>query len=669
MNTTAAESAAKDYLLDAFERMALIRAFETKVQELSDSKPPKVAGSIHLCAGQEAIPVGARDALKEDDAVVCTYRGHGWALEFGISPRELMAEICHRQAGINGGRAGSALVMAPERGFIGENSIVGAGAPIANGVAMAFARAGKGQIVLVSFGDGAMSQGALHEAMVFAAARQLPVIFLCENNGWSEMTPTDRIARVERLAMRARGYGIPGATIDGDDPLKVRDTLAVAAEQARNGKGPQFVECTTHRLWGHYNRDIEHYRPKADREAATAADALVRLRRTLVDGGVANDTELDDTSAEIGERISRLAEEVLDLPEPDPATARDHVLGAAGEVKELNGAETREMTLQQALNSALKSELEANEKVLVFGEDCGEAGGIFGVTRNLQREFGEDRVFDTPIAEAAILGAGLGAAMKGLRPVVEIMWADFMLVALDQIVNQAANIRYVTRGEATAPLVIRTQQGVTPGSCAQHSQSLEALLAHIPGLRVGLVSTPQDGFDMLRAALACQDPTVLIEARSLYQIKGEVDSTHTQSRAHGALMRRKGTDGLMISWGASVHACLDACQRLSGNGHDVAVLDLRWLSPLDTAAIDAAVAACNGPIMIVHEANLTGGFGAEIAAGINERVRPGRPVTRFATPDVRMPASPALQSALLPTGEAVSEEFEKRLQPVAGSKN
>lgn len=669
MSTIAAESAAKNPLIEQFEHMAFIRAFETKVQELSDSKPPLIAGSIHLCAGQEAIPVGARAALNDDDAVVCTYRGHGWALEFGITPRELMAEICHREDGINGGRAGSALVMAPERGFIGENSIVGAGAPIANGVALAFVGAGKGQVVLVSFGDGAMSQGALHEAMVFAAARSLPVIFVCENNGWSEMTPTDRIARVDRLAMRARGYGIPGATIDGDDPARVRDTIALAAERARNGGGPQFIECKTHRLWGHYNRDIEHYRPKADQEAAIVADALARLRRTIIEDGVASESELDARSARIGEGIERLAEEVLAFPDPDPTTARDHVLGAVGEIRELSSADTKEMTLQQALNTALEMELEADETVLVFGEDCGEAGGIFGVTRNLQRKFGEDRVFDTPIAEAAILGAGLGAAIKGLRPVVEIMWADFMLVALDQIINQAANMRYVTRGGTMAPLVIRTQQGTTPGSCAQHSQSLEALLAHIPGLRVGLVSTPQDGFDMLRAALAGNDPTVIIEARSLYQTKGEVDSAGAQLRAHGARLRREGADGLIISWGAAVNSCLDACGRLAGNGHDVAVLDLRWLSPLDTAAIDTAVASCNGPIMVVHEANLTGGFGAEIAAGINERVRPNRPVTRFATPDVRMPASPALQSALLPTGEAISEEFGKQLQPVGGSKN
>ncbi|HEV2008145.1 MAG TPA: thiamine pyrophosphate-dependent dehydrogenase E1 component subunit alpha, partial [Burkholderiales bacterium] len=274
---------ARDFLLGAYRRMQMIRTFEQRVLQLSRGDAPEVVGSVHLCAGQEAIPVGALAALRPDDRVVATYRGHGWALESGITPDELMAEICHREAGINGGRAGSPYVTAPQRRFIGENSIVGAGGPIACGVALAAQVQGSGRVAIVSFGDGAMSQGALHEALIFAAARDLPVIFICENNGWSELTPTAKIARIERLARRSLGYGIEGVTVDGCDAVVVRDAVAQAAERARAGNGPTLIECKTVRLWGHYNRDIEHYRPLSDKKNAAERDPITKLRATLID--------------------------------------------------------------------------------------------------------------------------------------------------------------------------------------------------------------------------------------------------------------------------------------------------------------------------------------------------------------------------------------------------
>jgi 2-oxoisovalerate dehydrogenase E1 component len=306
-----------------------------------------------------------------------------------------------------------------------------------------------------------------------------------------------------------------------------------------------------------------------------------------------------------------------------------------------------------AVNSALRDELADRPEVVVFGEDIGVAGGVFGATRRLQNEFGPERVFDTPIAESAILGGAIGLAMQGFRPVVEIMWADFMLVALDQLVNQAANVRYITRGEVTLPLVVRMQQGVTPGSCAQHSQSLEALLAHIPGLRVGLPATPQDAYSMLRAAVAEDDPCILIESRALYQEKGplvpEADSTIGGARIHG-----QGSDAAIITWGRMVHAALAAADTLSGEGISSTVVDLRWLSPLDEQALEEAVDRC-GRVLVVHEANFTGGFGAEVAARIGDKLFTSldAPVQRLASPDVRYPSAPNLQEVLLPNSNAI----------------
>ncbi|MGD9768478.1 MAG: thiamine pyrophosphate-dependent enzyme [Pseudolabrys sp.] len=642
--------------LHAYRRMHFIRMFEQRCMDLSAAKA--VAGSIHLCAGQEAVPVGAAAALKSGDAVVCTYRGHGWALEFGITADDALAEICHRATGINGGRAGSALIMAPWRGFIGENSIVGAGVPIAAGVAMAEQSRKTGAVAVVSIGDGATSQGGLHEGIIFAAARKLPLLIVIENNEWSEMTPTQNIVGIDRLARRASGYALPGVTIDGTDPMAVRETIAIAAERAREGQGPSLIECRVPRLWGHYNGDIEHYRPKADRAAAGERDPIVLLSKRLMETGAATADELTAICDDNERAIADLARQVVAAPLPDIATARDHVVSSLAAAPSSGSASSeRELTYIQAVNTALADELRGHDTTLVYGEDCGHAGGIFGATRDLQRQFGTDRVFDTPIAESAIMGSAIGAALRGMRPIVEIMWADFMLVALDQIVNQAANVRYLTAGRAAASIVIRMQQGATPGSCAQHSQSLEALLCHIPGLRVGLPSHPQDAYDMLRAAAACDDPVVIVEARSLYQRCVLVRTGGDLQQAQGSRWRNRGSDVTIICWGTSVFRALEAADQLKQEGTSAGVLDLRWLSPLSDDDLLDAVVAGNGRVVIAHEANLSGGVGGEISARLHERYgdKLRAPVRRVGAPDVRIPASPVLQAALLPNADKIIE--------------
>ncbi|HEX3940036.1 MAG TPA: thiamine pyrophosphate-dependent enzyme [Acidobacteriaceae bacterium] len=660
------------HLVALLREMLLIRELERRTLELSGRTPPLVIGSAHLCAGQEAVPVGALAALRKDDQVVATYRGHGWALASGLSPLEVFGEICHRSIGVNQGRGGSAYMMAPERRFIGETSIVGAGVPIACGVAMANALRANGNVAVVSLGDGAFNQGATHEGLAFAAARSLPLLILCENNGWSELTATDVTFKVSRIAQRAGGYGIPGVTIDGADPVVVRDTIAQAAERARGGAGPALIECRVPRLWGHYNRDIEHYRSKEDRDQAQARDPIQSFAAKLIASGALTQEAFQSLAASVEAEMGEIQERVLQSPPPDAAIAARHVWAenAPGRPSShrLAGspspaAETKTISYIQAVNEALSRELETRPEVVVYGEDVGRAGGIFGATRGLQKRFGEARVFDTPIAESAILGAAVGAAITGIKPIVEIMWADFMLVALDQIINQAANVRYVTGGKSAAPIVVRTQQGVTPGSCAQHSQSLEALLAHIPGLRIAVPSTPQDAYGILRTAAAADDPCVIFEARSLYQSTAEVTLSDEIEPMGKSRLHRKGRDIAIVTWGTMLRTALEAAAKLAEEGVDVAVLDLRWLCPLDQDGLREAVEMAAGRVVVLHEANRTGGFGAEIAARLHESLGRQRAldVTRIAAPDIRVPAAPNLQRALMPGPEQVVAEVRRRM--------
>lgn len=343
------------------------------------------------------------------------------------------------------------------------------------------------------------------------------------------------------------------------------------------------------------------------------------------------------------------------MPQPDPATAGDHLYGEPVVASERAGGTRAELTYQRALNLALKTELEERPEVLLFGEDVGFAGGIFGVSRGLQKQFGPERVFDTPISEAAILGSAVGASLEGMRPVAEVMWADFLFVALDQIVNQAANVRYVNRSRLSAPLTIRMQQGVTPGSCAQHSQSIEAVLAHIPGVKVGLPATAQDAYDMLRAAIADPDPTIVVEHRSLYQETGTVDTGGVAQRAEGARLHRQGGDVAILTWGQLLGRALEAADILAVEGIATSVLDLRWLRPLDEAAIERVVATSGGRVLVVHEAFRFGGFGAEVAAHIaaEHHATLRAPVARLGTRDARLPAAPVLQQALVPGADQI----------------
>lgn len=307
------------------------------------------------------------------------------------------------------------------------------------------------------------------------------------------------------------------------------------------------------------------------------------------------------------------------------------------------------MTYGRAVHAALRRALLERPETLLFGEDVGHPGNVFGITQGLKAEFGA-RVFDTPISESAILGAAVGAAMFGRRPIAEIMWIDFTLVALDQIVNQAANVRYVSEGRLTAPLTIRTQQGALPGSCAQHSQNLEALFAHIPGLRVGLPATPQDAYDMTLSSVWCDDPVLSIENRGLYAAqKAQVTLGGTVQAPGGARLERRGTHVTLLTWSAMLYPARIAVEQLVGEGVSVELIDARWLNPFDWYTLTESVQK-TGRLVIAHEANLTGGFGAEVAAKVYGECFYSleAPVVRVALPDCRIPSAPHLQAALLP---------------------
>lgn len=312
----------RSVLTGYFQAMLRIRLFEEKVTELR--KKQVIVGSVHLCIGQEAIYVGARAALDAEDRVFATYRGHGWALACGVPLDAAFGELLGRETGLCKGRGGSAQFSAADWGFYGENSIVGAGAAVALGAALSAKMEGKGRVVLTAFGEGAMNQGGVHEAMNFAAYQDLPLIFVCENNTYSELTPTARMVRQGQMYARAAAYGMPGVRVDGNDPDAVRRTTASFVEAARRGQGPAFVEAMTQRLVGHYYGDMQSYRPKGEVTQALAVEPIVRAREALQELG-ASPGELNDIEATLREENEQAAARALAAPLADVNTVEEHL--------------------------------------------------------------------------------------------------------------------------------------------------------------------------------------------------------------------------------------------------------------------------------------------------------------------------------------------------------
>ncbi len=304
-------------LSETYRALAIIRRFEERIVELKSDG--LVFGSLHLCCGQEAIPVGACRALEERDALTATYRGHGWTIARGVPLGHVFAELLGRESPLCGGRAGSAYIASPAHGFLGENSIVGGGLPIAAGAALAAKLDGDGAASLVSIGEGTMNQGAAHEALNFAAVYDLPLVVVCENNRWSELTRWDTMVKVETVAARAAAYGMPGVRVDGNAADDVEAVVAEALERARAGAGPTLIEALTERLVGHYDLDPEHYRPADDVERARAADPLMRLR-----GQIGEETA-EEIERDVRATLDDALAEAETFPFPNPETAREHV--------------------------------------------------------------------------------------------------------------------------------------------------------------------------------------------------------------------------------------------------------------------------------------------------------------------------------------------------------
>jgi 2-oxoisovalerate dehydrogenase E1 component len=642
--------------VEMLRRMLLIRAFEERLAaEFASGAIP--AGALHLSLGQEACAVGACFALAESDYMATTHRGHGHMLARGADVGSMAAEIFGKGSGLCGGLGGPMHVTDARLGALGANGIVGASALVAIGGAMSARMRKTGQVALAFAGDGATAQGMFHEALNFAAVFSLPAVFFVENNQYAEFTPQRGHSRVGHLADRAAGHGLRGVTVDGNDVWSVYEAVREAVGRARRGEGPTLVEGLTYRTSGHAEGESACYRSEEEVEAWRARDPIVRWRDHLIGAGM--------ISAEQAARMEREAQtaagQAIDLaahgPEPDPASAERLVFAPEPAVlyrDEPCPKADREITVSAALTEALAEELERDDRVYLIGEDV-RAGAYFGVTAGLAEKFGQGRIIDTPISEYAIVGSSVGAAMTGMRPVAEIQFADFITCCMDPLVNQAAKLRLMSGGQYRLPLVVRAPGGAGAGMAAQHSQSLEAWLLHVPGLIVIAPGTAFDAKGLLKAAIRSNNPVVFFENKLLYAATGPVPSREFLVPIGKADVKRAGNDVTVVAVGAMVGPALEAADLLTADGIDVEVVDPRTLAPCDWPAIVSS-AAKTGRAVVVEAGALTGGFGAEAAARITQGAWGALrgPVRRVAARDVPIPYNRSLEDAVIPDVDQIT---------------
>ena len=643
-------------LQDLYVTMRRIRAFEDKTADLFEEGVVK--GTAHSYKGEEAIAAGVCEALRDDDIIASYHRGHGHCIAKGARIDRMMAELMGRQTGYCQGLGGSMHIADMELNIMGANGIVGAAMPLATGAGLAAKLQGTDRVAVAFFGDGASNQGVFHESLNLAAVWKLPVIFVCENNQYALSTSYRNTTSVSQVANRAASYEIPGITVDGNDGVEVYLMLREAVERARAGEGPTLIEAMTYRHGQHSLRvNLRDPRPEEELESWLDRDPIARMEKRLTGEGGFTDEQLSETGRAVEEELETAVSYGRDSPEPPVQVMLDAVYAPHAAHTEPGPDTERTLSYPEALNEALNQEMLRDDRVFLMGEDVGATGGIFGVSAGLMDRYGPERVRDTPISEATFVGCGVGAAIAGMRPVVEIQIFDFVALTMDMLVNQAAKFRFMLGGKPSVPLVVRGPQGGGIRLAAQHSQSLEAWFTHVPGLVVAAPSTPYDAKGLLVAAIRDDNPVIFLEQKLLYVgATGPVPEELYAIPLGKADIKREGTDVTVVATSAMVPRALSAATVLERDGISVEVVDPRTLQPLDEETILASVRKTNR-LLVVHEACVRGGFGAEVAAMVGTKAfdHLDAPVARLGAPHTPMPYNDRLELEVIPSQERIVE--------------
>src|ERR1700716_1154356 len=571
---------------------------------------------IISCAGHEAAQIGVSWPLKPKyDWLAPYYRDVVLCMRMGMTPLDLMLAVLAKKADpASGGK------QTPGHFSDSRLNITSGGSPVATqmvrgaGVAYALKMDGTDKVLLTCYGEGAGAEGDAHEAFNFAAIYKLPEVFVCENNGFAISTPFRKEYAIDYVAQRAAGYGFPGITLDGRDPVTCYFVASEAIARARAGHGPTLIECLVDRLGAHSSEDDQRrYRTQEEIDLLAKNDCLEQFKKRLLDEGVLTAKEIAEYEERVKDEVAKATQQGMESADPAPEDALTNVygVGAPAAIEPADGVEMEEMNMVAALRSALTEEMERDERVMVLGEDVGQKGGVFLVTDGLYKRFGEAWVIDTPLAESSIAGVALGLALAGKRPVAEMQFTDLAHMAFNQITNEMAKFRYRSDGDWSVPIVVRAPMGGHVHGALYHSQSIEARFA-TPGLKIVIPSTPAEAKGLMLAAIRDPDPVLFFEHKRLYRMfKEQVPKGEYLIPLEKARIAREGEDISVFCYGLMVHYAMEAARNLEKDGWSVEVVDLRTVYPLDREAILAS-ARKTGKCLVLYEDN----FSVAICSGV-----------------------------------------------------
>ena len=609
--------------------------------------------------GQEAIAVGSTLALQKDEWIMPLHRNLGVFTTRQMGLEKLFKQWQGNKDGYSKGRERSFHFGSKEHYICGMISHLGPQLALADGVALAYKLKQQNKVSLAYSGDGGTSEGDFHEALNVAAVWELPVIFLIENNGYGLSTPVNEQYRCESLVDKAKGYGMEGIRIDGNNILEVYDTIRGVRDYCITNQKPYLIECMTFRMRGHEEASGTKYVPQELFEEWGRKDPVKNYEQFLIAEGVLNEMQVADIRHEFKNYIETELKAAFEaeplVPDTEeelndvyaeritthlPWTHHNHI-ETTEHTADYNQLIKNEKRFLDAIQDGLRQSMEQHENLILMGQDIAEYGGAFKITEGFTALFGKNRVRNTPLCESAIIGAALGLSLEGFKSMMEMQFADFVSVGFNQIVNNLAKIHY--RWGQHADVVIRMPTGGGVGAGPFHSQSNEAWFTHVPGLKVVYPSNPQDAKGLLIAAINDPNPVMFFEHKALYRsVSGMVPDIYYETPIGKASVARQGTDISVITYGAGVHWALDYQQH--NPGVSLHILDLRTLLPLDYEAIREAVAT-TGKVLILHEDTLTGGIGGEVSAWISEHCFEllDAPVMRCASLDTPIPFNIALE--------------------------
>ena len=667
-------SFSKAEVLKYFSNMFLARQIDGKAMNyLKQGKT-----YFHIAgAGHEAIQVALASQLDhENDWFFPYYRDLAFILTLGVTPKDFFLACFGKADDVSSaGRQLPCHWGANHVHMPAQSSPTGTQFLQACGTALASIKKGKPTISYVSSGEGTTSQGEFHEAINWASREKLPVIFVIQNNGYAISVPVSQQSGGEgnSIAEMMSGYkNLLRIKVDGTDFKKSFEASAKAIAYVKSGAGPVLIEADVVRLQSHSSSDDQKkYRPKSEIEADLKRCPIEQFTSYILSHGYVTEDELDSVKRSINSQIDSAASEALKAPEPLAEDVAKYVYDESGIASTLQYEKTKpsgkSIVMVDAINHALHEELESNPLMYVFGEDIeDEKGGVFTATKGLSKKFGRERVFNSPLAEASIVGVATGMSLAGLKPVVEIQFGDYIWPAFMQYKDEIASFRYRSANNWTSPVVTRVAVGGYIHGGIYHSQNIESIFAHVPGIMIAYPSNAADAKGLLKTAMRIKDPVIFCEHKGLYRQSyasaPEPDKDYLVPFGKAKIVK-EGFDITVISYGQTLWFAVQAANRLEEEGYSIEVIDIRTIIPLDEEAIYNSIKK-TGKAIVIHEDTLTAGFGAEIAARVAENCfeHLDGPVKRIASKDAHVPYNPILENAMLPSREDVYNGIKDLLQ-------